>query len=95
MNNMKLIMESFNKFVNEEEGRSSQQKTETLPQYIDDLKKEIKALEEKIAKASGDKKAKLEKKLADKKAQLKKWESGEMTPSAEIDGGVIKKKDKK
>ena len=93
MNNMKLIMESFNKFVNEDEGSSSQQETETLPQYIDDLKKEIKALEEKIAKASGEEKAKLEKKLADKKAQLKKWESGEMSPSTEIDGGFIKKKD--
>ena len=62
MNNMKLIMESFNKFVNEQTGAEMRQK----------LDKEIEALEKKIKEASAEEKAKLEKQLADKKAALKK-----------------------
>lgn len=59
---MKLIMESFNNWINEQTGAELRQK----------LENDIKALEKKIKAASGEEKAKLEKQLAKKKAELKK-----------------------
>ncbi len=59
---MKLIMESFNNWINEQTGAELRQK----------LENDIEALEKKIKAASGGEKAKLEKQLADKKAELKK-----------------------
>ncbi len=58
-NNMKLIMESFNNWINEQTGAELRQ----------ELENDIEALEKKIKAASC---AKLEKELANKKAKLKK-----------------------
>lgn len=61
-NDMKLIMESFNNWINEQTGAEKTEK----------LEKEIEALEKKIKTASGEQKAKLEEELAKKKAELEK-----------------------
>lgn len=82
MNNMKLIMESFNKFVNEQS---------TGPEMEEKIKKEIEDLEKKIKEASGEEKAKLEKQLADKKAELKKL--SDSVPAHDPDQESLKKDD--